>query len=317
MLITSTSDIKLLHISSLITGKFNKISPSSHEFIEVFNQIKLICNVNERSILENFSALDRVKFSDIIILNISDLSELSDTERHRAIRLSIMSYIYDKSSLIYYTQYTKSLLNQVKQNIISSVKISNLDLFSTFVDLEKHFKEMIFEDLILSVSRAIKDLNENFSLNENLKHISSSVPEKIDNVFSKYLLESIIDNLKYIDEFNVTNILEAIENITKKISSSVYSRFSKDSNHSIEVNANILRQRESLLNTRESEIDKKEKSLDELVKKNMQFSLDLQKKVAEIDSKFDELAVKKSEIEEMMRKLVEICRKVLKMSDQS
>ncbi|QED22916.1 hypothetical protein [Candidatus Deianiraea vastatrix] len=277
-------------------------------FDELFSNIEKIVLVNDRNILEFFSSRDRASFVSIVLRNCKSSQDLQNVDIARKIRSDALLNICDKHILNDAKKNIVANIDKIKNKIIENINI--IGLHNGISEKEKRiFLEIVFDDICYCLASKFQNfIKENNDVN-NAKckilfdnftlHISSNTEKAFQKVFN-FDIKNFNDNALNIANSIFNETVLSIERINSELSA---------------VSKNSIRQRENLLNIRENEIEKKESEVDEMFKKNLEFSIELQKRASEIDAKMDKMELDKLEIKEYIKKINEIAKKVINLTD--
>jgi len=305
------SEGKIFLISLNLLEKFDL---QVENLSSVFLAVQKLTSINNRGILESFSASDREKFLELICVNCKNIDDIKNDENIRKIRMSSLLYVYEKHSLNEYKENILRLFDDKKKSILQKIIIPKVYEIDAENEIEI-LKIIIFEDICFALASKCQDFTMNGEkYNINIPSASCINPNLFTNIF-----HSILKNTELLFnhdvEFNLKNIFLNVNDIANDIFKKAIEELSNEIAKVETFNANALRKREKMINEREEAMNDKEKAIQSMVQKNLEFSMDLQKKASEIDAKMDELEMKKLETHELMKGITDMCKKILQMNE--
>ncbi len=301
MLIKSLNDVKIYYIAAELTGSFGV---GFSEIESLYNAVADLVDINGKCLLESFSHADRKQFAGIITSHASGAEDLKKDDIKRAIRLASLSYIYDNSHLGEYSGYMQQIMLECKSAVFGGLKITS-EAGELSLEESDYFKAVFLEDLACTLGKFAKEIS---TLGKSNSYVYSDF---FINEFPKQTVSQILEEFKDVREFAVERTSDVLGNVAhlvcEKLKNIVNAMHSKINGIDLE----MLRKREQMVIEREIDVEKKSKVLDEMLAKNKEFSLDLQKKAREIESKMNSIAVQRSEFESMLNKITDLCKNVI------
>ncbi len=311
----------MLNFSSIAEGKafilavklFETKKTRFDTVSQAFNAVLNATIINNRNILEGLSLLDRNRFFEFILSNSQGFIDILSEEAVRKIRISALTCVYQKHEL---SEIKNEIMKELGGRLFGIIQNIQIDFYEVLSeDAAKIVKNVLIEDLAFFLADRIKNSKLDIDGKISIDVLNLASEKDLNKIVFEKASELISQKFSNQISLKISNIYDQMLDISNQIFINLASFVQSEiRTYATKTNIQNIRERERFIGIREQEVEGKEIKIQEIMTKNLEFSRELQKKSAEIDSRLDQIEAQRLALQDYMDKIVDICKKVIDFS---